>query len=280
MRRTALAFLPAPAWLRSEFAEIHTWPVPAGVRRDRDAVVSQPLPERYDDLLSLKWVKNPPGRLITEFCGLAEASEESIVAFAQEYGLLGYCKPHHMPAGHDDKCGEEPAWQEPFADWRLAARNLGALLRLGLDLSRRGRGAPEDWEIVFGADWKQRLDKDDQLAFLAAFDVMMRRWGRVRPILTMNRGHFSWLLCGPGYSTMLAAALAHQAAAYLLGARTILLCSGCTKPFRSERFRNPERRAFCPTCGEAAAQRAASRDYYRRKAKARAAARKELSAKS
>lgn len=54
----------------------------------------------------------------------------------------------------------------------------------------------------------------------------------------------------------------YQAASWLLGARMVLICAECGQTFESQMVRAPNRRAFCPKCGRAAAMRAASRDYY------------------
>jgi DNA-directed RNA polymerase subunit RPC12/RpoP len=250
-------------WPR-EFRDLYRWPLPRNIRRKGDAIAADPLP-RDRGLGGFKWVA-APSVLLEEFVELAGAPGDAILAFAQKYGLLGLCKSHGMPVGHDDYCPKAPSWVESFAAWRQAARYIGALLRLGAAIDHGRRGEDDDWRAALGPDWESKVKVYGRpIAFLIDFNWMLSRWGRLRPILLMSSGRFSAGYGGVGYEGQLASAIARQAFAYVLGAREVTICAECGRQFESERIRNPGRRAFCPDCGRAAAMRAASRDYYKRK---------------
>jgi DNA-directed RNA polymerase subunit RPC12/RpoP len=252
-------------WPR-EFRDVHRWPLPRNVRRQGDAIAADPLPWEHAKLKGLKWVTAPGGVLLEEFVELASAPGDEILAFAQKYGPLGLCKSHGMPVHHDDRCAEAPAWVESFAAWRRAAHYIGALLRLGAAIDHGGRGEDDDWLAALGPDWESKVKVYGRpIAFLNAFNWILWRWGRLRPVLVMSGGEFSAEYGGTGYEGQLASAIARQALAYVLGAREVTICAECGRQFESEHIRSPNRRAFCPDCGRAAAMRAASRDYYKRK---------------
>jgi DNA-directed RNA polymerase subunit RPC12/RpoP len=265
-------FILPHTWPR-EFRDVHRWPLPRNVRRQGDAIAADSLPWERAKLKGLKWVTAPGGVLLEEFVKLASAPGDEILAFAQKYGPLGLCKSHGMPVRHDDRCAEAPAWVESFAAWRQAARYIGALLRLGAAIGHGRRGDDDDWLAVLQPE-RQSLPKPRGrvAAFLVAFNGMLWRWGRLRPVLVMSGGQFSAEYGGTGYEGQLASAIARQALAYVLGARAVTICAECGAQFESDYVRSPNRRAFCPDCGRAAAMRAASRDYYRRKVQKRASA--------
>ena len=258
--------LPLPYTWPREFQDVHRWPLPRNIRRKGDAIAADPLPWEDAELKRLKWVTAPSGFLLEQFVQLADAPDEGIFAFVQKYGPLGLCKSHGMPVRHDDRCAEAPAWVESFAAWRRAARYIGALLALGAAIGHRRRGKEADWLAVLQPEWQSLPKSRGRVAaFLVAFNWMLSRWGRLRPVLVMSDGRFSAEYGGTGYEGQLASAIARQAFAYVLGARAVMVCAECGNLFESERGRSPNRRAFCPDCGRAAAMRAASRDYYKRK---------------
>lgn len=108
----------------------------------------------------------PPTSVLWRFLELARASDEEIIAFAQEWGPLGICM-HGLPYFHDAGCyplswedqvwlpdeerkcpPEAAAWAacwEPLEAWRFYARQFSAILVLAI-AGREGRLA--DAELV------------------------------------------------------------------------------------------------------------------------------------
>jgi hypothetical protein len=130
------------------------------------------------------------------------------------------------------------------------------------------QGELEDWRQVL--DPKREDEWADSIAgatrmetYLVALDAMASRWAQLRTVMAWDDG-FRLLFGSGSLATALTAAIGYQVLAWLLGTRTVLICSGCAQVFESQRVRDPDRRAFCAKCGRLAAMRAASRTYYQK----------------
>lgn len=262
---------PLPSSYPAQFTTVLRWPIPAGIRLERHALVCEPLPEQCE---SLAWVINPKGRLLTEFCDLRDATDEQIEAFASEWGMLALCRNHPLPAGHHYGRECQAAWREPLERWRAASAYIAALRSLGHAVQTGEAGELEDWRLVLDPEredeWADAIAGPKRMeTYLIALDYMVRQWAQLRPVMVWDDG-FRLLFGSGSHASALPAAIGYEALAWLLGARGILICGECAAPFESERVRSPDRSAFCPSCrSNGAAIRAASRNYYRKQKKNR-----------
>jgi hypothetical protein len=111
-----------------------------------------------------KLVRNPGVQVLTDFVGLAEASDEEIKTYAQRWGVLGIrthgWPPRSCPGAsyreewHDRFCppaGYPGECSEPLFVWRAMARWARALLNAMAMLVRKQPIASEDWAVLTGA---------------------------------------------------------------------------------------------------------------------------------
>jgi hypothetical protein len=137
----------------------------------------------------------PDQELLLRFVGLAEESEEGIVAFASAWGMLGLCHRGLAP-GHDAWIPGGPLKMrqhtcsrrirdgfvlESFEDWRLHARRAAAILSLGAVVHDPKARPTADWSSIGLRSWRTGS---------AAFNLarLLNEWlelGRVRPGITV-----------------------------------------------------------------------------------------------
>jgi hypothetical protein len=123
------------------------WSAPAGVDLDGQSLLFfYPVRIRHHGSRELQFRKIRAGaKLLTEFVTLDEAPAERILAYARQYGPLGFCQ--HGDAGHrllPRGCSPrvcttatgQPAVREDTQWWRNLAGHARALLNVAAQLSK------------------------------------------------------------------------------------------------------------------------------------------------
>jgi DNA-directed RNA polymerase subunit RPC12/RpoP len=137
--------------------------------------------------------------------------------------------------------------REPLERWRI----LAEVFRSHLENIERSRVNPRN----------ARYEAAHVNHFAASF-------GHLRPVIVPSGSGFTLRLAGSLAVAGLAAALAYQLMIAVTGGSGWLICAECGNWFEPGHRRSPDRAAYCPHCGRAAALRAASRRF-RKKQKER-----------
>jgi len=236
--RTILTILP------EHYPLVHQWPIPPGIRLDGEFLRYAPFPRNTQ---SWRFTERPTSRLLSDFVALAKAPVAEIEAYAQKWSVLGLCE-HRTTAHHDSHppAGRicPPIQPEPLKSWRHLA------------------GCLEDLVHKIERSRANRVKAREVVGFVNYF---AQSFGHLRPVAVETGDGFSLRLAGGSLAPAgLAAALTYQLLVKVTGGRGWLTCAECGNWFETEAQRSPDRNAFCPQCGRAAAVRAASRNYYKK----------------
>jgi hypothetical protein len=236
----------------------------------------------------LRQAGRPNSRLLFDFVALAEAPAAQIEAYAKQWGVLGLCC-HGVPTGRaygfhlaDLEQRHHRVPLPPSASFvqRLADEKLKAIpedppisvLPGQLVCGATRREPLERWRTlarVFDGhlDNIERLLNNPQSApyVVAHLNDFAATFGHLRPVVVQAGSSYTLRLAGSLAMAGLAAALAYQLMIAVTGGNGWLICAECGKWFESGVWRSPDRAAYCQKCGRAAAMRAASRNYYKRK---------------
>jgi hypothetical protein len=204
--------------------------------------------------------------LLTEFVTFDEAPAERILAYARQHGPLGFCR-HGDPSHRARPEGCAPAiatgqtaLREALQWWRNLASHARALLNAAAQLFK---GRVDDLTLArlnpglfLSPPLLLRVARRDPASFVAFGMELWLRYFQVRPraIYNRRRKRFEVRIGG---SSALAGALALQIVLALTRWSGIAVCSSCGKLFAPSRRPNPNRNAYCDTCGIRAAWRAA-----------------------
>ncbi len=228
---------------------------------------------------------NPSGDLLASFIKLGSSDDsDSLLTFAQKWGVLGICKhnypyTHNQPAGQIEVCyplgwDEQYGWisefREPLSAWKFYSRQAGAILSMITKVNQGSGPSERDLAIAtdpLNSDYDLLPDKpSNEDASVSKFIIAdyVNRW------LQLGNVHLStsWLKRSPAvhldYNNRLFGALAVQLmmAFYRQG---FVVCSSCGKTY-NRKGRRPKngQRNYCPRCQHRShADR--QRDYRQRK---------------
>ena len=233
----------------------------------------------------------PSAALLDEFVLLGKATDEQILQYAQQWGVLGICI-HGLPSSHNPPVGDpvrdraacfamtvkdvdaskpdEPVeFYDWLDDWRRFSNASRSLLNIAARLYGDKPGFPQDWERVITCNpfqtapripwWEPRVGVEWNLLCRVMNDWLL--WGGVRPTMEYGRDSWSVKLMGHG----LFGALTLYLSLSIARTEGFAICSSCGRPYFPPRQPNPDRRQYCHECGKKAALRDAARDYRRRK---------------
>ena len=234
---------------------VQRWPIAPGIRLDGDFLIYDRLPR---DPRKLRFTRQANSRLLYNFVGLAEASAAQIEVYAKQWGALGLCRHGEptavayafhgegLPPGHWI-CRETR--REPLERWRALAGAFGG----HVDNVDRFRTDARTRRYMAASTVTAHINH-----FAATF-------GHLRPVVVQVGNGFALRIAGSLAVAGLAAALAYHLMVAATGGNGWLVCAECGRWFQPNTRRSPNRKAYCPKCGRAAAVRAASREYYKRK---------------
>jgi hypothetical protein len=105
----------------------------------------------------------PDRTLLRRFVGLAGGSDDAIVRFVEQWGLMGLCRhglsPAHTLGGttRRRRCTlliREGLAYEPLAAWREISGQARAILKISASLHDGGVGSPDDWKTIGFDNWR------------------------------------------------------------------------------------------------------------------------------
>ena len=180
------------------------------------------------------------------FLRLATDSPDSIVLFAEWFGILGVCE-HALPMRH-----------------RLVDARTARLGACAMTAAPSGHEPIDVWRSLSAeaGDALQQFGRADGEAARRDVARLIARWvtvGDVRPYIDPAKmfeaiGFSGAGMLGSVARELLMAAFTHQ---------RMTTCSGCSVLFFPKRRPTPNRRSYCPDCGLRAARRDASREFRR-----------------
>jgi hypothetical protein len=192
----------------------------------------------------------PPGpRLLLGFLRLADADPREVLAYSQQWGVLGICE-HGLPATHNYRTSSDPpgtgcrpahdgTFWEPVEAWRDLAQQARALLGLAAALRQGQLGTTADWNRV---GIVAPADIEGQRLFMSFVVNRFLNWGNTRI-------RFSWgdsptlHIGGPSLYSVLALQLAQAVVA-----GSLVFCSGCGSTYEPGRRPRKDHRQYCPDC--------------------------------
>jgi hypothetical protein len=195
-------------------------------------------------------LQTAPPQLCFAFARLAQASDEGIRRFAEQWGPLNRDRREEESVDH----------------WRRYARLAQALMRFTAQVISGGHGDVEDWRVICQSTPVQALElrglKDqEQMAIVAAAVNIWFDQAREHGILTMLGGD---LQVRP-HASNLFGVLITQVAHVIARADQMAVCAGCPDPFMPVRPITRGSRQYCERCRKMKKpQRDASRDWRRR----------------
>ena len=243
-------------------------------------------------------LKAPGRRILEKFISLADAPPERIRDYAREWGILGICKDHDLPLGHNrppTPLSVHSAWlcqahswqdgnwhvgKDRVSSWRQYAREALALLRIAARLQSDRLGEIEDWRKALKSSepwqqrdipfWERRVEKEEEVVagqvnwWLSLGNVTpMFHWSKVDPTMSTCGGRGITLGSGQG----LFGVLAVQLALVMSGADGFATCTNCGNFYQPRRRPRADQRRYCPNKPECQKAKLADaqRDRTRRK---------------
>ena len=229
-----------------------------------------------------------PG-MLADFIRLHDANDETILAYARKWGMLGLCE-HGLPCSHNQgtsgpSClpmlvtplprqkGSTFRLMEPLAAWRIWSRKAQSFINIGARLNQGKLPRVEDWQML--KDLRDSgLGETEHEPFMetvsnarAELAYELDGWisiGQVRPRISWRNDKACFSLdavsSGPNLFGLLALNIA-VAIASGDGEKGLAVCSACGDSYIPTRRPDPNRRNYCERCGLKAAQRVASRKY-------------------
>jgi hypothetical protein len=155
---------------------------------------------------------------------------------------------------------------EPLESWKRYSTMARALLNIVAELRQRRSGRREDWLLITPippADAEGSIEKNPW-RYVAG---ELREWFSQRPVVLAceitDNGDLRLELKQAGNSLL---GYIRLQLAFAIGRGSgLALCASCARLYSPKRRPNPNRQSFCPRCGRAAAMRAASVRYRRKK---------------
>lgn len=229
---------------------------------------------------------SPDRRTLTDFLNLQNASQEDIVKYANEHGVLDICE-HILPHGHHLWCAP-PGWPiEGWTSldvWRRTANVFVAILRLSSDMKDdvKSIGRASDWQVLFST-----VQSDEARRYLAitareqALNTLQSvlnnylQFGGVTHLLARTEVGWKHELGSNVPLYPLFGNLAFQLSLIMCGNDAAFTCSGCGNLYVRQGGEGGRRkpkagnRNYCQDCGKPRADLDAKRDYLARIAEAR-----------
>jgi hypothetical protein len=211
--------------------------------------------------------------LVRDFSGLALVEAESVLEFAQRWGVLGLCK-HGFPATHNSpsifgigrsaSVSCRPTGSESVEVWRRWARISRAMISIASSIQKGEIGGREDWQVLGVSPASQPDEITSAESLIERYANVWLDLGGIRPRVKFRpaRIHISFLSNGGLFG-----ALAIQLMQSVIGTHGPLVCSACGKiydPASYDRRPRAGERNYCSGCGKEAAKRDALRDFRRR----------------
>jgi hypothetical protein len=222
---------------------------------------------------------------LSDFLSLEHGTASDIERYARRWGVLGLCV-HNLPMGHPDL---RPLFVAEWAVQQNTTQRAGGIWFAELI---RMTGVPESLDLPLcapvlrpGRRWSERLDAwrwyartarrllemastmrgapDRQLA--AKLETQIALWLELAPmqLACVNEGGRLQPKHVPiNPVSALSAVIAAQVFFAVSGSKGMLLCSECGRVYFPKRKPPGGEGRYCPECGRAAAERAASRRYY------------------
>ncbi|HKS27868.1 MAG TPA: hypothetical protein VJS44_08620 [Pyrinomonadaceae bacterium] len=216
--------------------------------------------------------KEPEEGLIIEFANLAFVEAETILQFAQTWGVLGLCK-HNLPATHnppifnpkamDKSC--KPTGSESIELWHKFARMSRAVLSLASHLHRNEKGKKQDWIVLSVSESSLPEEISGEKSLLVRYMNVWVDIANVRPRIQWNPAYIN--ISYP-LSNSLFGALTVELMRAVVRTHGPVICASCGNFYKPPTFgRRPRanQRNYCYECGKYAARRDASREYRKRK---------------
>lgn len=269
--------------------------VPQDIQLDGDSLTWPWVPPwvAQGDERRVTYRQAKPG-MLADFIRLHGTDDETILAYARKWGVLGLCE-HSLPCSHNQgtsgpSClpmlvtplpreGSAFRLMEPLEDWRMWSRKAQSLINVGARLNQGKLPREEDWQMfnvwpVEAACYLRRAEGEPftETVTNARADLAkeLDGWisiGQVRPRISWRKdkegkARFSLdaVSSGPNLFGLLALNIAVAIAAGD-GEKGLAVCSGCGHSYIPSRRPNPSRQNYCEACGRKAAQREASRRY-------------------
>jgi hypothetical protein len=153
---------------------------------------------------TLKPKMRPPGQgTLSRFIELHEATAEEILAYARDWGVIGFCA-HGLPASHNHypfgvsngvpPCEPLSSWgrlRDPLNLWREYSRRAKGLWQVGIKLDQGRQILASDWEIA-GDGLAERAKLLGARATIAEQLSDWMVFGQVRPVFAWNRERKDW----------------------------------------------------------------------------------------
>jgi hypothetical protein len=210
--------------------------------------------------------------LVIDFANLAFVEAETILEFAQTWGVLGLCK-HNLPATHnppiftsesiDKSC--KPTGSEPIELWYRFARMSRAMLSLASYLHRNEKGQKQDWLVLGVTEENLPEEISGEQSLLEKY---MNAWVEIANIRTRIQWNPAYLNISYPLSGSLFGALTVELMKVVVRTHGPVICASCGNFYEPPTFgRRPRanERNYCFGCGSYAARRDASREYRKRK---------------
>lgn len=194
----------------------------------------------------------PPSELLERF--LAVDSEEGILSFALQYGVLELCSPHGLPQGHPQSMGwpreqdrfrvhEDYIAEADVAAWLNYVRTARAILSLASAYRSERPASSDDWEQLRGYGLGGVLPelRNEDLLGGVIDDFLLEAGATYR---------FRWLETGPALlvgNGRTPATIAVEVAQAVIGG-VVSRCSGCGRFYRRERRAVRSRMNYCGRC--------------------------------
>jgi hypothetical protein len=221
----------------------------------------------------------PTNATFHEFVNLAESNEKKVLGYARRWGMLGLCRQHLTPVGHNLECqplqgfgrGEIFNEGEPIIAWQRWAQVAGAMLNISQRLDDNQLGDKNDWQVLYDyagygygplkLPWhdpssarqvarSEKMEIRKRTIEKADLAYMVNEWlraGWVRPHLVWaHLGEPMVTLCGSGLFGALAVHLLELSGRYIIAS-----CSGCRNFYYPEIRPKSGQDRFCQKCRDA-----------------------------
>ena len=250
--------------------------VPGDTHREGDRLVwTMRKPDSY---------AQPTNGFLDTFLSLHKQTDSAILRFAKKWGPLGICE-HDLPCAHNwppnnypDRPTCMPRYEkrdlvnwywEPLWIWRAISEKMSTLLTVTAQVRRGKKGQREEWLFLTGGTWGDPPPWEQTptwaLSYLKDEVNGWLRIGQVHPAVSFDKNKKPSLVLQSQSSLGLFGELSIRVMLALTGVDGLPLCYECGRAFLPRKKPNPQRRMFCPQCGEKARSRATSRDHYERK---------------
>lgn len=220
--------------------------------------------------------------MLAEFVEIGFTGEVSkLLRFAKRYGLIGFCKQHGLPYGHNRQsfarlihvgdCNPTPTplpgWDlcDPVAKWFEFAKWAQAILACSDRLHRGERPELDDLKTAY-PKWLNQEPSDQTSVYMATSRGLVEGAINTWVHLAGLRPHFRWdrsgcsVIFSTGDYCSVFGALAVQLMLAAANQENFAICSGCGMAYFPKRRPNRRRRKFCSNCGIRAAWRYSKQD--------------------